>query len=320
MLTPSPNFMRTFIFVLAVTGSLALHPLLLRAEPTHSAVAIPVGKLAFVTSKGFGYPGKIRFIAGQHQTTTLAYETRDLEFLPDGRQLIYSANDPHTNGMFVYDLASHTSRQVWPPVGREEAPCVSPDGSHIAFVRYAPHGCDIYCANVDGSDARQLTTDQKFNWSPRWSPDGRQILFETTRNDDAQASGHKGGGHRDAYVMDPDGGHPTNLTPNNYGHQPSWSPDGKAIAYMSRGPKGSCNIFVMHADGSAKQDISHGTTRDSEPVWSPDGQWIAFTRTVEHPTGGESMDIWLMKSDGTEQTQVTFNEATVTSYSPRWGR
>jgi TolB protein len=65
----------------------------------------------------------------------------------------------------------------------------------------------------------------------------------------------------------------------------------------------------MKADGSSKQNISKGVTRDSEPVWSPDGQWIAFTRTAIKPSDSEQMDIWIMKSDGTEQRQLTFNQS-----------
>jgi TolB protein len=76
----------------------------------------------------------------------------------------------------------------------------------------------------------------------------------------------------------------------------------------------------MKADGSDKQNISQGKTRDSEPVWSPDGQWIAFTRTANKPPGPETMDIWIMKRDGTEQHPVTFNKTNFASFCPTWSK
>jgi TolB protein len=163
----------------------------------------------------------------------------------------------------------------------------------------------------------QLTEGQYYNWTPRWSPDGKKLVFETTRNDTPKT--HRPGGYRDVYVMDNDGRNQINLTTNTFGHHPSWSPDGKSIAYMSRtGFDKPASVWVMKADGSAKHNISHGTNRDSEPAWSPDGQWIAFTRVANKPHGRETMDIWIMKSDGTEQHQVTFNKTRSASYSPSW--
>jgi TolB protein len=287
-----------------------------QAQQSNSAVIIPTGKLAFVTSDNFGSPGKIVVIAGNHRTTTLAYKTRDLEFLPDGKHIIYSANDVEANGIYIYDMTQHTNILIMTNVESGAEPSVSPDGSKIAFVKYddGRKGSQIYTANPDGSNWKQLTAGQYYNWIPRWSPDGKRLVFETTRNDNPD-NHVQNGGYRDIYVMDNDGQNQINLTTNSYGHHPSWSPDGKSIAYMAHG-----NVFIMQADGSDKQNISKGTTRDSEPFWSPDGQWIAFTRTANKPPKPETMDIWIMKSDGTEQRQVTFNKTNYTSYSPSWNK
>jgi len=76
----------------------------------------------------------------------------------------------------------------------------------------------------------------------------------------------------------------------------------------------------MKADGSEKHNVSEGKTRDSEPAWSPDGQWIAFTRTAGNPPAEGPMDIWIMKSDGTEQHPATFNQGEVSSYAPGWSK
>jgi TolB protein len=312
--------MRTIHQIVLIAGFFVLNA---QAQQTNLLPSIPVGKLAFVTSSGFGSSGGISVIKGNHRTWTLAYKTRDLEFLPDGNRIIYSANDvirdddgheAIANGIYIYDLTQHTNILVMTNVESGAEPSVSPDGSKIAFVKYddGRKGSQIYTANADGSNWKQLTSGQYYNWTPRWSPDGKRLVFETTRNDNPD-NHVKNGGYRDIYVMESDGENQINLTTNSYGHHPSWSPDGKSIAYMAHG-----NVFVMQADGSDKQNISKGTTRDSEPFWSPDGQWIAFTRTANKPPKPETMDIWIMKNDGTEQRQVTFNNTNFTSYSPAW--
>lgn len=188
---------------------------------------------------------------------------------------------------------------------------MSPDGKRIAFVLYYENSSQIVTADIDGKNLKELTSGEYFNWTPSWSPDGKQLIFETTCNETPATSG--GGGHRDIYVMDADGSNQTNLTKNSYGHHPALSPDGKYIAYMNHGA-----IFTMNRDGSAKKNVSQGKVRDSEPAWSPDGEWIAFTRT---PKDSNAMDIWIMKSDGTQQRQLTFNqEDGACSYSPSWSK
>jgi TolB protein len=309
--------MKTFSTIVTVAAIFAFSaPVFRAAAQTNVPVSIPTGKLAFVTAKNFGTSGKIYVIAGAHRTTTLAYKTRDLEFLPDGERIIYSANDVETNGVFIYDLKQHTSAALLTNIAGAEAPCVSPDGRKIAFELYQAgrKGSDICTANLDGTEKLQLTQGESYNWLPRWSPDGTKLMFETMRNE-SPTNHVQNGGHRDVYVMDCDGQNQTNLTADAYGHHPAWSPDGKFIAYMAHG-----GIWVMKADGSDKRNVSHGKTRDSEPVWSPDGQWIAFTRTASNPPGSETMDIWIMKRDGTEQCQVTFNEGSISSYSPSWSK
>ena len=286
---------------------------------------IPIGKLAFVTSTGFGSSGRISVIEGNHQTGTQAYKTRDLGFLPDGNRIIYSANDlirgedgreSVANGIYIYDLKQQTNILVMTNVKSGAEPSMSPDGTKIAFVVYdnGRKSSQIYTAKADGSNRKQLTKGQYYNWTPRWSPDGKQVVFETTRNANAD-NNVTNGGYRDIYVMDSDGQNQANLTMNSYGHHPSWSLDGKFIAYMAHR-----SVFVMRADGSNKHNVSQGKTRDSEPVWSPDSQWVAFTRTAGNPPAEGAMDIWIMKSDGTEQHPVTFNKNNFTSYSPNWSK
>lgn len=244
------------------------------------------------------------------RSMTLAYKTRDSEFSPDGRQIIYAANDLRASGIHLYDLTQHTNTPILTPGERVDAPSISPDGKRIAFVIYHPTSSHIMTADIDGKNFKELTSGEYYNWTPSWSPDGKQLLFETTRNETPGTSG--GGGHRDIYVMDADGQNQTNLTKNSYGHHPALSPDGKHIAYMDHGA-----IFTMNRDGSAKKNVSQGKVRDSEPAWSPDGQWIAFTRT---PKDSNAMDIWIMKSDGTQQRPLTSNKDGDCSYSPSWSK
>jgi len=86
-------------------------------------------------------------------------------------------------------------------------PQISPDGKRIAFTvtSYNLHeggsNSDIYLMNADGSDLRQMTCDDGADYHPRWSPDGKTILFISTRKNGAQA-----------WLLPADGGEARQLT------------------------------------------------------------------------------------------------------------
>ena len=61
---------------------------------------------------------------------------------------------------------------------------------------------------------------------------------------------------------------------------PSWSPDGKRIAYV-RLHGGSSDVYLMNADGSHPRNLTRNAREDAYPRWSPDGKRIVYTR-VDH--------------------------------------
>ena len=86
----------------------------------------------------------------------------------------------------------------------------------------------------------------------------------------------------DIYVMNDDGSKRRRLTWNtkSYDIDPRWSPDGKRIAFarkMNKISQHTYELFVMNADGTDLQRLTHNKVIDIYPDWSPDGKRIAFT-------------------------------------------
>jgi TolB protein len=80
---------------------------------------------------------------------------------------------------------------------------------------------------------------------------------------------------------------------------PSFSPDGKQIAFASdRG--GSQQIYVMNVDGSSQRRISFSAGENGTPVWSPRGDLIAFTKQQ-----GSHFTIGVMRPDGSGERMIT---------------
>lgn len=111
-----------------------------------------------------------------------------IEFTPDGRSLIYSANtkpdwmrDPNESEVWRLPLAGGPPVQLTDRDGPDEQPVVSPDGRLIAYVGYDDrklnsHDYRLYVMNIDGSNKRQLLADFDRGISnPQWSDDGRSI-------------------------------------------------------------------------------------------------------------------------------------------------
>ncbi len=119
-------------------------------------------------------------------------------------------------------------------------------------------------------------------------------------------------GNYEIYVMNPDGSNVARLT-NNPGAadaSPTWSPDGKQIAYV-RGsdPAGSGDeIYVMNADGSNVRRLTNNSVRDSWLAWSPDGTKIAYE---------SNEDVYVMNSDGSNPQRLTNYPAhSIPAWSP----
>jgi Tol biopolymer transport system component len=118
----------------------------------------------------------------------------------------------------------------------------------------------------------QATPEVFLNINPSWSPDGRQLVFESSRH-----------GNNELYVINADGTGERRLTysPSNVENShASWSPDGSSIVFDSfRG--GAFHLYVIRPDGSGERQLTHGDAAGVEefarhPEWSPDGRLIAF--------------------------------------------
>jgi dipeptidyl aminopeptidase/acylaminoacyl peptidase len=103
------------------------------------------------------------------------------------------------------------------------------------------------------------------------------------------------------YVMNPDGSGQTNIStdPAFDDFHPSWSPDGKKMAFTST-RDGNFEIYVMSSVGTNPKRLTNNPAFDGYPEWSPDGTKIAF---VSSRDGNEN--IYVMASDGSGQTRLT---------------
>lgn len=204
------------------------------------------GQLYVVNADGSGLRNLMRI-------GSPAFSYSHLAWSPDGRTIYFGRYLISTDGSGARKLPYIPLIAVW-----------SPDGRQIAFVGNRPRGgpcpckdnSDIYVMNADGSGTRRLTHNVGYDGEPAWSPDGRKIAFQSKRG-----FRYRGGmGNGEIYVMNADGSGKRNLTRNpGLDGSPSWSPDGRRIAFVSNRDGRRGEAHVMNADGSGQRSLARGT-------------------------------------------------------------
>jgi len=148
----------------------------------------------------------------------------------------------------------------------------------------AASGLEIWLAAADGSNPTQLTHGPGiWQGSPRWSPDGRRIAFDSQGED----------GHWDIWTIDAEGGTPSRLTldPGDE-HVPSWSRDGRWIYFYSDRAGAQRDVWRIPATGGSEERLTHGG--GSLAYESADGKTLFYTRRGSNapllalPLGGGS--------------------------------
>jgi hypothetical protein len=102
-------------------------------------------------------------------------------FLPDGR-IVYQGCVENDCGLFVMD-ANGANPQRLTDFKDDTTPAVSPDGQRIAYMSKSSGYWQVNVVNADGTGQRRLTDDWYWNGLPVWSPDGRYIIFVSTRDE-----------------------------------------------------------------------------------------------------------------------------------------
>ena len=206
------------------------------------------------------------------------------------------------------------------------APLRAPAGRLVYSLRDAK-GVHLWVADSDGRNRRQLTKGGGTDFDPHFSPDGRQVLFRTSRG--RYAKDYEQTGTEGIFVINADGSGERQLFPPAAGMRgglfANWAPDGRRVALSTvldaggglprtasqRSPARSAageTIVVVDLHGRILRDL-HSFGECS--AFSPDGRRILF---CSHRTG--PWQAWVMRADGSGQSQVSRGPGD--TYSAAW--
>jgi len=237
------------------------------------------------------------------RTLTATFPEWDPAWSPDGRLLAFRGYYGIAEGDYdIYVVGANGCHVTRITHGRNgTSPSWSPSGRQIAF---AAGGIDVI--NANGSGFRQLTraTSGYEDGAPTWSA-GNRIAFVRTRT---------GASTGQVYTMKADGSGITPLTHGAPGFgQPSWSPDGKSIAFVAY-PGSVPVVEVGNAGGTAAHQVSPSSWTSFSPVWTPGGK-IVFL--AQRSTGTAA---YIVNPDGTGM-RVLYPDLTnaVQSVQLAWG-
>ncbi len=250
----------------------------------------------------------------------LLRQVSDPQLSPDGTRVAYVVlwpdreDDENRLAVCVAPVDGGEPARRFTHGKRDHSPRWSPDGQYLAFVSDRGEKGQIFLAPLNGGEARQLT---KARWGisqPAWSPDGTRIAYISRTGEYKEPKERKGAeknaprvvkdlrykmdgiGFYDSrrmhiFVSDVETGEATQITNGDYfDDQPSWSPDGRTITFISDRERARnkrhwrADVWSVPAKGGTAKKLTRSNGGAAHPAYSRDGKWIAY---VGHENGDE---------------------------------
>jgi dipeptidyl aminopeptidase/acylaminoacyl peptidase len=162
----------------------------------------------------------------------------------DGKQQHRVVRESYDKGVEEFELSGN---RHW-----------SPDGRQLVYLSNRTGFNHLWTVSADGGEPTELTKGDVVDYSPSWSPTGDRILFISSRGGDLE--------DRHVWSVSASGGEPTRLSPDGFCASPTWSADGKRVAYLRSTATEPPEVVVQDAVVGAQ--ARRLTESRPDPAWT----------------------------------------------------